>query len=90
MCLQLSHKDLTFLVQVSGFVFPEAHIGLVADGMKHVLAVHSFRNLEMAGREADEDFDMGEEQNIKEPLEDILQQVRFQIFFSLYLIGSEQ
>ncbi|XP_062153327.1 uncharacterized protein LOC133861557 [Alnus glutinosa] len=67
-------NSLNKCVEVSGFVFPEAHIGLVADGMKHVLAVHSFRNLEMAGREADEDFDMEEEENIKEPLEDILQQ----------------
>lgn len=78
---------ITFLLQVSGLVFTKAQINLVADGMKHVLAVHSRRNLEMAGREADEDFDMEEEENIKKQLEDILHQVRFQIFFSLYLIG---
>lgn len=48
--------------------------------MKYVLAVHSSRNLEMAGREADEDFNMEEEENIEKRLEDIiLHQVRFQI-----------
>jgi hypothetical protein len=78
---------ITFLLQVSGLVFTKAQINLVADGMKHVLAAHSRRNLEMPGREADEDFDMEEEENIKKQLEDILHQVCFQIFFSLYLIG---
>jgi hypothetical protein len=56
--------------------------------MKHVLAVNSFRILEMAGREADEEFGMEEEENIEKQLEYILHdQVRFQTLFSLYLIG---
>jgi hypothetical protein len=73
---------------VTGLNFPQAHIGLVADGMKHVLAVNSFRILEMAGREADEEFGMEEEENIEKQLEYILHdQVRFQTLFSMYLIG---
>jgi hypothetical protein len=78
---------ITFLLQVSGLVFTKAQIKLVAYGMKHVLAVHSFRNLKKAERQAGEDFDMEEENNRKKQLEDILHQVCFPIFFSLYLIG---
>ena len=43
----------------------------------------------MAGREADEDFDVEEEENIEKQLEYILHdQVRFQILFSMYLISN--
>ncbi|XP_059451308.1 uncharacterized protein LOC132182124 [Corylus avellana] len=60
------------LKEVTGLNFPQAQIGPVADGMKHVLAVHSCRNLEMAGREADEDFNMEEEESIEKRLEDVI------------------
>lgn len=54
--------------------------------MKDVLTVHTFRNLELAGGQAGDDFDMEEENNRKKQLEDLLHQVCFQIFFSLYLV----
>ncbi|XP_062153185.1 uncharacterized protein LOC133861411 isoform X2 [Alnus glutinosa] len=67
-------NSLNKCVEVSGLVFTKAQIKLVAYGMKYVLAVHSFRNLEMAERQAGEDFDMEEENNRKKQLEDILHQ----------------
>jgi hypothetical protein len=51
--------------------------------MKNVLTVHSFRNLELAGGQAGDDFDMEEEKNRKKQLEDLLHQVCFQILFSV-------
>jgi hypothetical protein len=51
--------------------------------MKNVLIVHSFRNLELAGGQAGDDFDMEEEKNRKKQLEDLLHQVCFQILFSV-------
>lgn len=71
---------ITFHLQVSGLFFTRKLIKQVAYGMEDVLAVHSL------GRQAEDDFDMEEENNRKKQLEDILHQVCFQIFFSLYLI----
>ncbi|KAE8021927.1 hypothetical protein FH972_007774 [Carpinus fangiana] len=69
-------NSLNQCAEVSGLFFTTELIKQVADGMKDVLTVHSFRNLELAGGQAGDDFDLEEEKNRKKQLEDLLHQAR--------------